>query len=66
MHMPMYSKRLATRAPALRGSKTFRQQQVNNNGRRPLHVVPFEYIPVLLVFVGEFESRDIVGGLRLA
>lgn len=66
IHMPMYSKRLATRAPALRGSKTFRQQQVNNNGRRPLHVVPFEYIPVLLVFVGEFESRDIVGGLRLA
>lgn len=66
IHMPMYSKRLATRAPALRGSKTFRQHQVNNNGRQPLHVVPFEYIPVLLVFVGEFESRDIVGGLRLA
>lgn len=60
------SKKLTFRAPTLRVSKKFRQQQVNNNSRRPLHVVPFEYIPVLLVFVGEFESRDIVGGLRLA
>lgn len=64
--MPMYSKRPASHAPTLRGSKTFRQQQVNNNGRRPLQLMPYEYIPVLLVFVGEFESRDIVGGLRLA